>query len=160
MKGIIFTETQHFEFWDIFVVLMILIAGFYVFTKRRHRKGRPVNTALYKVILYTLLCLPVPFLMLNLCRLETRIDEEGIKVKFFPFDNEGKSYSWDHIRNLDVGTYDPVLDYGGWGLRNGAYNTSGDKALFIRFTNGKHFLIGTQKPSELKRALLKTGKLK
>ena len=49
------------------------------------------------------------------------------------------------------------MDYGGWGIRLGAYNISGNKGLKIHYTNKNSFkdsiLIGTQKPEELSKII-------
>jgi hypothetical protein len=68
------------------------------------------------------------------------------------------------IEKYEVITYDPILDYGGWGIkynRHGkAYNVSGNKGLQLYLKNGKRILIGTQKESELTNFLTLINKLK
>jgi hypothetical protein len=58
---------------------------------------------------------------------------------------------------MEVITYRPIIDYGGWGVRFGrkgmAYNVSGNIGLLISRKNGKTILIGTQKPDEMKEKL-------
>ena len=61
------------------------------------------------------------------------------------------------IEKMEVITYRPIIDYGGWGVRFGrkgmAYNVSGNIGLLISRKNGKTILIGTQKPDEMKEKL-------
>ena len=160
MENIIFTETQHFEFWHVLVLVGVAALIFYCIKNYKAKQGSPINSTIGKVVLYICAALPVPIIILFLVMsLNTRIDSKGINVKFSPFDREWKTYEWKTIKTCDVRTYDPMHDYGGWGMRNGAYNVSGDKGLFIRFTNGEHFLIGTQKPEELKKVLQELNKL-
>lgn len=87
--------------------------------------------------------------------LETRIDSKGISVRFFPFHKQFIVYSRKNIKNAYVRTYKPLREFGGWGLRGGAYNVSGNKGLQIEFTDGNKFLIGTNKPEEIQEAINK-----
>ena len=54
-------------------------------------------------------------------------------------------------------SYNPIRDYGGWGIRWGtkgkAYNVSGNRGLYLEFSDGKQLLIGLQKPEEFVEAL-------
>ncbi|MHA3786677.1 hypothetical protein ACX0HA_00595 [Flavobacterium hauense] len=159
MNNIIFTETQRFEFWHVLILAAVTALIFYCIKRFKPKQGSPLNSTIGKVVLYICAAIPVPVLILFLVMsLNTKIDSSGINVKFSPFDREWKTYKWETIRNCDVRTYNAMHDYGGWGMRNGAYNVSGDKGLFIRFTNGKHFLIGTQKPEEMEKVVQQLNK--
>jgi hypothetical protein len=62
------------------------------------------------------------------------------------------------IQSYHVVTYNPVAEYGGWGIRYGAagdkaYNVSGTRGVRLHFTYGGRLLIGSQRPEELARAL-------
>ncbi len=88
-------------------------------------------------------------------RLKTRIDRSGIKMQYVPFVR--KNISWQEIENVEVLNYGFV---GGWGIRlwtsfGTVYNVRGNKGLAIKLANGKKFLIGTQKPTELEAFLEK-----
>ena len=90
--------------------------------------------------------------------LHTKITKKGIYIKFFPLINNWKKYEWKRIDNMEVKRYNPIADYGGWGVRitldgSRAYNISGDIGIAITLKNRKSVLIGTQKPDELKHAL-------
>jgi hypothetical protein len=56
-------------------------------------------------------------------------------------------------------TYEPIAEYGGWGIRFGnkgmAYDVRGNKGIYITLTSGKHILIGTSKPNETEQFLKK-----
>lgn len=97
-------------------------------------------------------------------RLKNQIRKDGVYVKFFPFHLSFKVYKWDKVSKLFVRQYDPISEYGGWGLRIGrngkAFNVSGNKGLQLEFHDNKKLLIGTNKPEELKETLLKIGPLK
>ncbi|PQJ80922.1 hypothetical protein BTO18_05610 [Polaribacter porphyrae] len=82
--------------------------------------------------------------------------------QFFPFHWKLKLITWDKISTAYVRIYDPIGDYGGWGLKGGtlwskskgrAINVSGDIGIQLELKNGKKLLIGTQKKSEAERVL-------
>lgn len=88
-------------------------------------------------------------------KLKTSIDKNGIQMSFFPFVR--KKVNWNEIKNIEVVNYGFV---GGWGIRlwtkyGTVYNMKGNKGLAIELNNGKKFLIGTQKETELRKFMEK-----
>ena len=102
----------------------------------------------------------ITFLMISLLfllsRLETKIDKEGIYVRYLPILLKWRFYPWSDIEKAHIREYSPLMEYGGWGFRIGimgqgnAYMISGKVGLQLEFKNGKKLLIGTKKRSELK----------
>jgi hypothetical protein len=90
----------------------------------------------------------------------TTIDDDGIYIKFRSFRKEDKFYPWQDIINCDVDAYNPMTDYGGWGMLDDVYNASGNQGMLLKFKKRRNIMVGTQKPEELKKALEKAGKLK
>jgi hypothetical protein len=92
-------------------------------------------------------------LLFRFARLSTFIDKTGIEYRFFPFQLKYHKISWAEIEKKEVITYNPIRDYGGWGMRfnrkGKAFNVSGDKGIRLYLKNGKQILIGTQKEIEL-----------
>ncbi|HEX5625625.1 MAG TPA: DUF6141 family protein, partial [Saprospiraceae bacterium] len=94
-------------------------------------------------------------------RLETHIKEDGLYVRLFPFHLSVLKFKWADLRRCYIRQYNPILEYGGWGLRWGlfgkgkAYNIAGNMGLQLELANGKKILIGTQNPEELRRTLEK-----
>lgn len=95
-------------------------------------------------------------------KLTTRIDQDGIHYKFFPFHFKFKIISWSEISTARVRTYDAITEYGGWGLKGGALwnkakgtaiNVSGNIGIQLQLKNGKKLLIGTQKEEDAKSIL-------
>jgi hypothetical protein len=98
------------------------------------------------------------FLWIKLLRLETHIDSKGINVRFKGLVFAKRTIEWSEIEDAEITGYDPLWDYGGWGVRyrpkNGwCYNVAGNVGLKLKLKNGKSFLIGTQKPDEIKKLL-------
>lgn len=78
-------------------------------------------------------------------QLKTEIDENRIKIYFFPFIK--KKVNWNEIKSVKVINYGFV---GGWGIRlwtkyGTVYNIKGKSGLAIELKNGEKFLIGTKK---------------
>jgi hypothetical protein len=92
-------------------------------------------------------------LVLMFARLRTRLDTTALYVKFFPFHLRYKKIAFDEIAAVYARTYQPLGEFGGWGIRWGiggrAYNVSGNRGVQLELKNGKKLLIGSQRPTEL-----------
>ncbi len=91
-------------------------------------------------------------------KLTTRVRPDGIYVRFFPIHLKFTKIRFSELRNYQSVRYNPLRDYGGWGIRYGsggkAYNISGDQGISLEFVNGKKLLIGTQHPQEMLGAII------
>lgn len=78
-------------------------------------------------------------------------------MRFFPFHLHYKHYSWDDILKAEVRTYNPIGEFGGWGLRGAgkdrAFNISGNQGLQLEFKDHKKLLIGTRQAEAITKAL-------
>lgn len=85
--------------------------------------------------------------------LDTKITTDGVFIKFRPFHRKWILFPFESIQTAESCKYNPIRDYGGWGIRYGfkgkAYNVSGNKGILIKFSEGTHLLIGSQKHLEL-----------
>ena len=94
---------------------------------------------------------------LSKAKLITQVHTDGIYVRFPPLQTGYTICRWDDIDTLFIRTYNPLIEFGGWGIRFGpngrAYNTYGTTGLQIHFKNGGKLLIGTQQPDALRKAL-------
>ena len=113
--------------------------------------------------LFILVLVIILFLAL---KLQTRIDETGIKYMFFPFHVSYRNIEWSNISECYIRNYNPISEFGGWGIKGSfrkntgkAYTTKGSIGLQLTLKNDKKILIGTQKKEALKR-VLKTYKHK
>lgn len=163
-----FTEKQKFKQWWIWLILSgingLFLFGFFMQIVNGQPFGdKPMSNE--GLIISTVLVLLFTFLLSNLC-LDTRINKEGIFVRFYPFQIRFRHYPWDSLTKCFVRQYSPIAEFGGWGYRFGffgkgaAYIVSGDKGLQLEFKNKKKLLIGTNKPDELSELLKKYGQLK
>lgn len=140
---LLFYEKQQFRQWWLWVLLLGLNANMlYLLVFKEN-------------IAFTAGALLLVLITVWLWRLTliTKINEKGIFVKFKGFHRDFKFYSWEIISSCEIKKYNPIMDYGGWGIRIGAFNVSGNDGLLIRFTNGKTLLIGTNKPNDIFKVL-------
>jgi hypothetical protein len=162
---IIFSEKQRFTQWWIWAI-MIGVNGTMLFgvlqqlVFGRQFGDTPMNSIALVVV--TVLSIGVSSLIF-IFRLETEITREGVNVRFLPFISS-RHYPWHTISRSFVRKYNPVLEYGGWGVRFGmfgrgsAFNVSGNQGLQLVFNDDKKLLIGTGKPEELTEALIRIGR--
>jgi hypothetical protein len=103
-------------------------------------------------------------ILFRILTLETIIDNDGVQYRFRPFQRKPKVIKPEDILSFAVKQYSPLKDYGGWGVRLGsfgrgkAYNVSGNQGVLFDLKNGKKFMLGTQKPSEIRSVLEKLMK--
>lgn len=153
MNKILFQEKQRFNRWWLWLLLAVI--GYFVF--------EPIYLSINENEILSLdqwmglIILGLVILLFVLVKLETKIQNEGIYVRFFPFVPKFKFYPWESISIAMVRKYSPLKEYGGWGIRFGwngkAYNIKGNKGLQLKFKNGSALLIGTQKAEELQKVL-------
>jgi hypothetical protein len=147
-----FKETQRFTQWWLWLILLgpwgSMVFVLFMDT--------PKTLVGQSVIGLVAISLPILFWQM---RLITQITAEGIYVRFIPFHFKSKFYSWDAIESAQVRTYDPLSEYGGWGIKYGfngqgkVYNIAGNQGLQLLFKTGEKILIGTQKPTEIQAAV-------
>lgn len=150
-----FKEKQFFKQIWLWTLLFILMATSVLPT---------LNTALTDPIKVLVYLFPTLFIMILffVMNLKTIINQEYISIQFFPFIRKPRSFIWEDITKLELTKYNPLSDYGGWGIRgvskNRAYNIQGNIGLKIYFKNGNTLMIGTQKPDEINNIVSKICK--
>ena len=82
------------------------------------------------------------------------------KTRVHPFHFSFRSFPFETIQSYEVITYNPIRDYGGWGIRYGlkgtAYNVKGNRGVLLEFAEGskvKKLMIGSQVPERLFEAV-------
>jgi hypothetical protein len=161
MSRIYFKEEQRFK--QIWIwMLLIALSGLWLWELiQQVFMGIPFGNKPSPdlVIILTGIFPLLAILLFRLLTLETIINEEGVAYRFKPFQRKPKLIKTTDIVRYEVKKYSPIKDYGGWGIRYGssrngkAYNVSGNQGVLFELKNGKRFLLGTQKPSEIRSAL-------
>ncbi len=103
-----------------------------------------------KIVVISILVLTMSLIFI--IRLETEITKDGIRYKFWPFHPKPRMIRYDDIQKIEVRKYEPLSEYGGWGIKgtskNRAYNVSGNIGIQIELKSGKKLLLGTNKKEE------------
>lgn len=155
-----FYEKQRMsQWWLIALLILIICIPAYGIVQQVIMKIPFGNNPMPDWGLYLTLAFTVGINWLLLAsRLETKIDAEGIHMKYFPLISSWKHYKWSEIKSIEM------IEYGfvGYGIRwhkkyNTIYNTSGNKGIFIQMESGKKFVIGTNKQQEAEQ-IIKTYK--
>jgi len=166
---VLFNETQRFRQWWLWLVLVFINwINIWFLIKKYVYKETFTNSAYHSYsgswfgIIITLL---VTILIL-IIKLETIIQTDQIEIRFFPFHLSFRKYPNNTIELAFVRKYNPITEYGGWGIRLGlfgkgkAFNVFGNRGIQLVFKGGRKLLIGTQKPDEASAVLQKAGYLK
>ena len=165
-EGVRFHEVQRFrQVWVWLLVLgtsvsMGVVFGYGMIKQLAQGQpwgDRPMSDAALAIVGPLAILFAVVFpLVFRAMRLVTRVDGDGLCVRFFPFVR--RRIRFDEIAECHARTYRPIREYGGWGIRWGpsgkAYNVSGDRGVQLVLTNGKRLLIGSQRADELAEAIL------
>ncbi len=104
---------------------------------------------IYLFLLFSIPCLALVYFYKN--KLYTRYDQEGIKIKYFPFTR--KVIRWNDIQKIEFVELD-LFPHAVWkSERYGTvYHSRGGKLLQLETTDGK-FLIGTSRYEEVERII-------
>ena len=98
----------------------------------------------------------VTWTLLYFLTLITHVTSDGVKIRFFPV--YSRSIAFEEIEAQEAVTYNPVYEYGGWGIRrskkNGmAYNVSGNRGVRLKLKDGRRVLIGSADAERLSAAI-------
>ena len=84
-------------------------------------------------------------------KLIVKVDTKGIYIRFYPLAH--KHIPYESVRTCKTRTYNPLIEYGGWGIRfsskGKAYNVSGNEGVQLELTQSSPLLIGSQRADEL-----------
>lgn len=155
----VFYEKQKFRQWWLWLIIIFLL-GFTAYNFIENRQYFSTNELIASSVVSIVI-----FILFFTIKLETKIDELGVRVRLFPFHLQFKYFPWKTIQKAYIREYSPIGEYGGWGLRMGlfgkgkAYNVSGNIGLQLVFNDNKKLLIGTQKYEEIRFFLEKINNI-
>ena len=166
MNKVLFKEEQQFRQWWYIVlilaatipVMIMSIYSLYMQIVKGVQVGDSPAPNAVLVVLFIAMCISL-WVTFSL-KLEVWIDQDGIHYRFFPVIFKNRLISKAEIQRYEIRKYNPILDYGGWGIRRGfgrkwgkAYNVSGNSGLQLYLTNGKKVLFGTQRSQAILYAM-------
>lgn len=146
-----YEETQYFRKNGFIMIIYMVDLLFIGIVCKMFMDG--VSKAEWIPMLFAVTLLAAATLIMTQLRLITNIDTNEIKVRFLPFPKQWK-YSWTEVKSYSVKKYDPIKDYGGWGLRwagkKRAFNVYGSEGLELIFNDDRTLMIGTNDSLRLK----------
>ena len=157
---ILYREQQRFkQFWLWTIILgaaAIFWAGFvYQVLMGGQFGNRPVSDV-QLAVLFALMGIGMPLFFYNI-KLTTEIRPGLIEVRLWPFHVRAVVIHLHLVRDYEKVIYNPIKDYGGWGIRWGfkgkAYNMSGNEGVKLHFYNRESLLIGSQDATGLFEAI-------
>jgi hypothetical protein len=169
MDKLLFSEEQRFgQIWMRIPLYLLAIGNIFLFGYGIYHQliagkswgDNPMSDM--GLIIVTCLTLAIwvgVFLLFEKSKLITKIFETEIRLRFPPFFSKEKIIPFETIKMMEVRKYNPIWEFGGWGIRYGkkgkAYNVKGNIGLQIYFKSGKSLLIGTQKMDQVKWSINK-----
>jgi hypothetical protein len=149
-----FHEVQKLRQWHIRIVLALPPAALVFMSIRQivfhHPWGHPAMTNGGLLFLTVLLLLV--YLRLITVRLVTDLGPRELAVGLRGL-WKSRHIPLSQIRSAKAVTYDPVSEYGGYGIRSSArgaaYIANGDRGVEIELTDGRKLLVGSQRAEEL-----------
>ncbi|HET9504986.1 MAG TPA: hypothetical protein VFO93_15695 [Hymenobacter sp.] len=145
----VFTERQWLlRYWWPLLLVPALLGPLIAWLAPRHGSPPPY----WVFILFGLVIALVAGLVL-----EVRLDAAGAHYRLLPLQWRWQHVAWPEVARAYLRRYDPLGEYGGWGIKgssqNRAYNIANDEGLQIELRNGRRVLLGTQRPTELRQVL-------
>ena len=146
-----YVETQYFRqkwLWGIMMMgeSILLVC---IFPVLRSTNTDNFNMIQFLFIMLVWLFFIVVFpLWIFLIRLDTQVLSDGIFLRFRYLHIKWILLPFSEISKAESITYNPLRDYGGWGIRYGpkgkAYNVHGNNGVLLTLIDGKKILIGSQ----------------
>lgn len=120
-----------------------------------------VTTALFAGFLISALA----GIFLNI-KMVTQVRNDGVYVRFPPFQPSFDHYAWNDIQEVYLRTFDAITEYSGWGVRLGGWGVkfgASGKGFILRGTTGlqlvlknrSKILISTERADEISEVLIK-----
>lgn len=162
-EDLIFREVQRYNQPWLWALVLVAAAGawvaFFYELFVSLSPGRGAGDLWVIALVWVVVGLGLPALFIT-CRLVVEVRRDGLYYRYHPFHRGMHCIAWDEIRTAEARTYNPIREYGGWGIRGAwrkstgkAYNVYGDRGLQLELTSGQRILFGSQKADELASAV-------
>jgi hypothetical protein len=150
----IYREEQLFGWW-IYALMALMVT--LAFTFWMVRPVGDAKTYPYSIGILVGLALPTVFTV-GVLRMTTEVTPGRLDVTFGWLPTYHRSIVVSAIKGVEVVTYRPIADYGGWGIRSGrngerVLNARGNRGVRLTMIDGSKLLVGSQQPEVLASAL-------
>jgi hypothetical protein len=159
---VVYREEQSFD-WRVYALVaaaeVLVWFGLVWFHQNGQRPAGGGDLGTVELAVGLVVGLVVPGLILvGLLRMTTEVAPTDLRVWFGWIPTYRRIVPIGTIQRIEVVTYRPLADYGGWGIRQGrdgvrVLNARGNRGVRIDLADGTKLLIGSQRPEDLARAL-------
>ena len=132
-----------------------MACGSWFLVRRGQRLGAGVLVAIG--LFMFLLC---AWIFVSFDVMKTEVTPAGVRVWFGWWPSYTRTIPADQIQAAEVVRYDPMAEYGGWGIRHNphapndhALNQVGDRGVRLQLEGGERLLIGSVEPEALAKAI-------
>ena len=171
MAKVLFKEEQKFGSQSLYLSMGIIyaipttffiVAFYYQFVLKQPWGDKPMSdTGLMVTALLVFAVIIISAFLLFSSKLVVEVTSETINLIYWPYFKKRIIYSKSDIERYEIRKYKPLIEYGGWGVKQGkkgagkAYNVRGNIGLQLYLKDGKKVLIGTERGDALLRAMKK-----
>ncbi len=175
-KKIFFKEEQRFSqspmMWILYTVFLVSVLPIVIGMYQQFVLGKPwgdepmSDKNLIFTFIFIFILMGALLILFGRVKLQVRIDEDGIHYRFPFFVIREKTIPFESIEHYEIRKYKPILDYGGWGYKQGFHRkfkrinkwgngmtVRGKIGLQLYFKDGGRLLIGTQHGEAIRRAM-------
>jgi hypothetical protein len=160
--AVVYREEQNFEWWVyLLVALTEAFAGAtlaWVYQSGANPVGQGGLTGLV-LSLASLggIALPI-MIVVGLLRMTTEVTPSVVRIWFGWIPTYRRFVVIGTIKKIEVVSFRPIVDHGGWGIRSGrdgerVLDARGNRGVRLELSDGSKLLIGSQKPEVLALAI-------
>jgi hypothetical protein len=160
--AVVYREEQNFD-WRVYAATA-LAEGLVVLTllwlsQHGHAPGLGGSPKDLALALFAVVGLSAPPLaVVGLLRMTTEVTPTDLRVWFGWVPTYRRFVALGAIQRIEVVSYRPLRDYGGWGIRTGrdgerVLNARGNRGVLLDLGDGTRLLIGSQRPEALAVAI-------
>lgn len=160
--AVVYREEQNFD-WRVYAIVTLAEAFVGITLIWFYQQGhlpvpnRSPGDFLLGLVAVMMLTLPL-LILIGFLRMTTEVTPTEIRVWFGWIPTYRRFYPVDLVSRLEIVSYRPVVDYGGWGIRTGrdgerVLNARGNRGVRLELTDGTRLLIGSQRPEDLAMAI-------
>jgi hypothetical protein len=160
--AVVYREEQNFDRWVYALLVAIqLIVCLVLIAIEKQSHGPLAGTNVFPVMLSTfgLMGLGIPTLLaIGFLRMTTEVTPSDLRVWFGWIPTYRRSVPISSIRKIEVISFRPLAEHGGWGIRMGpngerVLSARGTRGVRIELTDGPTLIVGSQRPEEVAVAI-------
>lgn len=151
-----YKEKQRLTNWELPLLISSLMIALMVKMIIQHWISPSANALPFGT--FALLVLPMTALLwytLSL-KLSIKVNKEGIKLQYFPFQSKKYKIKWDEIEACEFVQTPANAQWSGWNVQyhEKSYSLCGRTGMHIRTKSGEDLLIGTKNYTDFRKAVM------